>query len=118
MVEAASVHLNLFEPRVCYERLRDVNRIYRAARAGRNPFEDRVAQTDQWVPKDQDVGQMEVLIGQALFQMNELQKALPHLRRALRLLGSPQPRTLYKVLDLFKSFSRGQNITTVFGNIV
>ena len=104
MVEAASVHLNLFEPRICYERLREVNRIYREARAGRNPFEDRVAQTDNWEPTDQDVGQMETLIGQALFQMNELQKALPHLRRALRLLGSPQPKTRFKV-DLFHLIS-------------
>lgn len=97
LMESAAANLALFQARAAYEQLRNVNRIFLEARAGRNPFEGKVAQTDGWTPDDHDVGQMEALIGQALFQMNESTKALPHIRRALRLLGCPQPKTRSQV---------------------
>lgn len=97
LMEAAAANLALFQARQAYEQLREVNRIYREARSGRNPFEGKVAQTDAWKPDDNDVGQMETLVGQALLQMNEPKKAVPHLRRAIRLLGCPQPKTRFKV---------------------
>ena len=97
LMEAAALNLALFFPRAAYQQLQIVNRYFKEVRAGRNPFEGKVAQTDGWQPSKRDIGLMEALIGRSLFVTRETTNAMPHLRRALRLLGNPQPKTALQV---------------------
>jgi len=90
LVEAAAICLALFDHQGAIAHLRDVNRIFRDLKQNKNPFEGRVANLDNWKPEPFDEGQMESLVGETLFFMEKPKKAMPHFRRALKLLGCEQ----------------------------
>ena len=97
LTEAAAACLALFDHYGAIAHLREVNRIFRDLKLNKNPFEGRVANLDNWKPESYDEGQMESLIGQALFGMEKQKKAMPHFRQALKLFGCEQVTSSWKM---------------------
>ncbi|XP_077862654.1 adenylate cyclase type 10-like [Saccoglossus kowalevskii] len=71
--------------------LLEVHHMLKSLEAGKKPFPDDPEEKP--IIEDETKARVERLIGQALFHMGRLEEAMPHLKRALKVLGNKQPTT-------------------------